>query len=102
MTLKEAERLLNPKTSAEAISEIKYYSGFNSKDKVIKSIEEACIIACTALREKMELRSDNTKRRRCVTCDYADKSTEPYFCCYFNSPTYGRDDWCYHYLKEEK
>lgn len=102
MTLKEAERLLNPKTTARAISEIEYYGGFNSKEKVIEAIEEACTIACTALREKMELRSDNSKRRLCTTCDYADKSTEPYFCCYFNGPTNGPDDWCYHYLKEEK
>lgn len=50
MTTKEAIRILDSKTSADAISEIKYYAGFN-KEKAIKKVEEACLIACKIMRE---------------------------------------------------
>mgnify|MGYP006896010602 CR=1 FL=1 len=50
MTVKEAIRILDPVTSAEAIAEIDYYTGFN-RDKSIKKVEEACVIACDIMRE---------------------------------------------------
>ena len=50
MTVEEAIRILDPKTSAEAIAEINYYTGFN-RDKSIEKVEEACVVACGVMRE---------------------------------------------------
>ena len=101
VTLEEAERLLNPVTTADEIYKIKYYGGFKGEEKAITAIEEACIIACNALREKLNLRNDNSKKRLCKDCDYADKNDDPIYCCYFECSTNGTDDWCYHYKKQE-
>lgn len=53
MPIKEAIRILNPETSSDAITEIKYYAGFN-EEKVIKKVEEACGLACDIMREHLE------------------------------------------------
>ena len=50
MTIEEAIRILDPKTSADAIAEIEYYSGFN-RDKPIEKVNEACTVACNVMRE---------------------------------------------------
>lgn len=50
MTVEEAIHILDPKTSAEAIAEINYYTGFN-RDKSIEKVEEACVVACNIMRE---------------------------------------------------
>ena len=50
MTIYEAIRLLDPDTSAEAIAELEYRSGFNGKEKVLESINEACRLACDIMR----------------------------------------------------
>ena len=53
MTVEEAIRILDPETSAEAIAEINYYSGFN-RDKGIEKVNEACIIACNIMRKYLK------------------------------------------------
>lgn len=40
-------------------------------------------------------------RPNCKTCSYAYKGEKGLFCCYFNSLTYGENDWCYHYKERE-
>ena len=58
MSIEEAIRILNPKTSADAIAEIKYYAGFD-KDKVIKKVNEACEVACRIMGEYLKLSDEH-------------------------------------------
>lgn len=51
MTVSEAIRLLDPRTSAQAISEIEYYGGFKGRTKVLEAINEACNLACEIMRK---------------------------------------------------
>ena len=51
MAKQEAIRLLHPDTTREAIAEIEYYGGFSGPEKAIKAIEEACALACEALKK---------------------------------------------------
>lgn len=54
MTIDEAVRILDPKTTAEALAEVEYYGGFSGQEAVIKAVEDACLIAIGALeRQKM-------------------------------------------------
>ena len=53
MSIEEAIHILDPETSADAITEIKYYAGFN-KEKAIEKVEEACVLACDIMREHLE------------------------------------------------
>ena len=53
MTIEEAIKLLHPDTTGEGIMELQYYGGFEAKEKVIKAIEEACILACAALEKQI-------------------------------------------------
>ena len=53
MTIEEAIKLLHPDTTGEGIMELEYYGGFESKENVIKAIEEACILACEALEKQI-------------------------------------------------
>lgn len=53
MSIEEAIRILDLETSADAITEIKYYAGFN-KDKAIEKVEEACEVACRIMREYLK------------------------------------------------
>lgn len=50
MTVDEAIRLLDPKTTEQAFEEIKYYNGFNGKTAALEAFEDACILAAEALR----------------------------------------------------
>lgn len=50
MTKEEAIRLLDPKTTREAIAEIEYYGGFSGREAAIKAIEDACVLAVEALK----------------------------------------------------
>lgn len=50
MTYKEAIRILHPNTTLEALTEYEYYGGFNGKEARIKAVEEACVVACEALK----------------------------------------------------
>ena len=53
MSIEEAISILDPETSADAITEIKYYAGFN-EEKAIKKVEDACVLACDIMREHLE------------------------------------------------
>ena len=53
MSIEEAIRILDTETSADAITEIKYYAGFN-EEEAIKKVEEACELACHIMREHLE------------------------------------------------
>ena len=53
MSIEEAIRILDHETSADAITEIKYYVGFN-EEKAIKKVEDACIFACDIMRKHLE------------------------------------------------
>lgn len=53
MPIEEAICILDPETSADAITEIKYYAGFN-EEKAIEKVEEACELACHIMREHLE------------------------------------------------
>ena len=49
MTREEAIRILDPKTAGEALSEIKYYKGFNGKTAAALAVSDACVLAVAAL-----------------------------------------------------
>ena len=53
MSIEEAIRILDHETSANAITEIKYYAGFN-EEKAIEKVEDACVLACDIMRENLE------------------------------------------------
>ena len=53
MSIEEAIRILDHETSADTITEIKYYAGFN-EEKAIENVEEACELACDIMREHLE------------------------------------------------
>jgi len=56
MTLEEAIRLLDPKTSGEAIAEIEYYNGFRGKVAAMQAITDACEIAVEAMRKQLPVK----------------------------------------------
>lgn len=49
MTIDDAIRILDPKTTAEALAEVEYYGGFSGQEAVIKAVEDACRIAIAAM-----------------------------------------------------
>ena len=53
MSIEEAIRILDSESSADTITEIKYYAGFN-EEKAIGKVEEACVLACDIMREHLE------------------------------------------------
>ena len=55
MTYQEAIRILHPDTTLEALAEYEYYGGFNGGEAKIKAVEEACIVACEAMRRLLDL-----------------------------------------------
>lgn len=73
MTIEEAIKLLHPDTTGEGIMELEYYGGFEAKEKVIKAIEEACILACEALEKQIPKKpiklDDWGEYYKCPICD---------------------------------
>ncbi len=57
MTREEAIRILDPKTTGEALAEIEYYHGFSGKTAAIQAVSDACEIAVAGLRCLQELES---------------------------------------------
>lgn len=71
MTRKEAIRLLDPETTAEAITEIEYYAGFSGKTASIQAITEACELAVEDMRKQTPMKPiDNEElwQFECPTC----------------------------------
>lgn len=60
MTREEAIRILDPKTTAEALAEIEYYAGFRGEEAVAKAVGDACILAVAALREQAQREKEAT------------------------------------------
>ena len=56
MTREEAIRILDPKTTGKAISEIEYYGGFSGRTAAAQAVSDACILAVAAIREQEERR----------------------------------------------
>ena len=54
MTTKEAIRILDPETTAEALAEIEYYAGFSGQTAKVQAVNDACEIAVSALRDQQE------------------------------------------------
>lgn len=50
MTISEAIRILDPDTTLAALAEIEYYAGFGGRKAKVAACDEACRIACDALR----------------------------------------------------
>lgn len=53
MTKEQAIRLLHPDTTREALAEIEYYGGFRGRRAAIMAIDDACLIACDALKREI-------------------------------------------------
>lgn len=58
MTREEAIRILDPETTAEALAEIEYYAGFRGDEAVTKAVDDACILAVSALREQAQRKKE--------------------------------------------
>ena len=56
MTREEAIRILDPKTTGEALAEIEYYGGFSGRAAVVQAVLDACVLAVAALREQEQRR----------------------------------------------
>lgn len=54
MTLEQALRIIDPKTTLEACAETEYYGGFSGSKRWAEDYNKACEIAAEALREKIE------------------------------------------------
>ncbi len=54
MTNEEAARILDPKTTIEALAEIEYYAGFSGKSAKLQAVNRACELAAAALRAQIE------------------------------------------------
>ena len=54
MNRDEAIKLLDPKTTKEALAEIEYYCGFSGDAACVAAIEDACMLAVEALKEVKE------------------------------------------------
>lgn len=50
MDINETIKFLDPETTAEAISEVEYYGGFNGREKAIQKINEACEVAVAVMK----------------------------------------------------
>ena len=53
MNIEQAIKILDPETTKEALAKIEYYAGFNGKEAKLKAVNEACIIACDVMKEKV-------------------------------------------------
>lgn len=53
MSIEQAIALLNPETTAQALTEYEYYGGFQGREAGVKACEEACRVAVKIMREKL-------------------------------------------------
>lgn len=90
MTTEEAIRILDPKTSADAIAKIKYNAEFD-KEKVIKKVDEACVTACNIMKKYSTIVKQLEEERKYSYADF-----EQYAELHNIDP---EDDWFYVGLK---
>lgn len=55
MSIEEAIRLLDPKTTRETLAEIEYYGGFSGDVACVAAIEDACMLAIEALEKQIPM-----------------------------------------------
>lgn len=53
MKYEEAIKILHPDTTFMALAEVEYFGGFRGKEAKIKTVDEACVIACEALKKQI-------------------------------------------------
>lgn len=71
MTVAEAKRIIHPDTTAEALAEIEYYSGFSGKNAEIAAVDEACLVACAALDKQIPKKPRETRcALMCASCGH--------------------------------
>lgn len=54
MTIKQAIRILDPATTAEALGEIEYYGGLHGREKMVAACDEACRVAVGIMRQHLD------------------------------------------------
>lgn len=54
MTIKQAIRILDPRTTIETLAEIGYYAGFRSHEAEREAVDEACVLACEVMEKYLE------------------------------------------------
>lgn len=50
MTYKEAARFIHPDTCVQTVEEAKYYGGLRGEEVALEKMNEACLLACKALK----------------------------------------------------
>ena len=81
MTNEQAHKILHPSTSKEAIFEIQSHVGFD-KEKGIKIVEEACLVACEAIEKQIPKKPiviDFTNLPACPNCKQLFDADEEYY-----------------------
>lgn len=68
VTRAEAIRILDPKTTGEALAEIEYYNGFSGKKAAVHAVSDACELAVADMLEM--------EKRRFVPSDDLDQENE--------------------------
>lgn len=68
MTIEQAIKILDYRTSRDEIMRIEFTAGFNGEEAAHKAINEACALACTtmavyerAIKDNVELTVENNK-----------------------------------------
>lgn len=78
MDYQEAIEILHPDTTAKKLAEIEYLGGFSGREKKIEAVNEACIVACEAMKELQQYKALGTLEevRAAVEKQKAKKPTE--------------------------
>lgn len=69
MDINEAIRILDPDTTADALSEIEYYAGFSGHRAKTMACDEACKIAVAAMRAQKETECNEQLKKE----DYGER-----------------------------
>lgn len=56
MTEQKAIEILHPDTTLKALEEIRYYAGFRAGEAELAAVDEACIMACDALKKQIPVK----------------------------------------------
>ena len=60
MDYQKAIEILHPDTTAKKLAEIEYFGGFSGREKKIEAVNEACIVACEAMKELQQYKALGT------------------------------------------
>ena len=60
MDYQKAIEILHPDTTAKKLAEIEYLGGFSGREKKIEAVNEACIVACEAMKELQQYKALGT------------------------------------------